>query len=201
MDIEFPENNLVVDIVRFYDFDHQGKVYSGYDLTFDGDYRHFKDNRYKMSLAGNKGNMILFEKPSRASIFTAGGKDKAQYEKVETHDAVKKGHQIANESYEEEPKRHSIKFLFEFPEGTKLSNDPFREETQFGEKHFEAQVFLIRYKTGDSDKNDKALVGLSSRISFKVIDLSTGRKFKGTGNAAAKKLANQIAGMSMDDSF
>ena len=191
-----------MDVVAFQKHDHGGKEYAGYDISFDADYRHYKADLYSLWTVPGQPNWVLFERPSRASIYEPGNKDEQQYEAQETHEAVKRGHQKAGVAISNAASRKRAKFLLKFPDGVELSNDAFRINTERGDKYYEAQPFIIKFRTGDKDRTGKDIISFSCRLSYKVLDMKSGETYKGSANAAAKALADRISGMDLgDDTF
>ena len=53
VDIDRPERNRELFILRFYDKNHDGKLYSGFSIQMPADTRDAKDGLFKAFLVGN----------------------------------------------------------------------------------------------------------------------------------------------------
>jgi len=173
VNVDYPEDNEPVFIVRFKNYQHRDADYTGYDIQVFGELGEFDLDMHVMKFTQptELGNTITYTKSSWP---LSALRDVAAYEQKETIAEVKTGHSQARASYKDgQESRGKKECRLEFPAGSKLTNDPFRSLTSSGERLLECKLFPIRYDTGRTDIKGKKIMDFSCRCSWKVIDLST----------------------------
>jgi hypothetical protein len=173
VDIDRPERNREVFILKFHDKNHDGKLYSGFSIQMPADTRDAKDGLFKAFLVGNGQPYVFIQAPGLHATFR---RDFATFQNVEKVkcDRIQEALNLNRNDVAKDGKRISQHYLLKFPAYLQLSNTIYSPNSRGGKIKGDSTPYPISFSIGAHVKTS-----LLSRVVWKVHVVEAVERFVG----------------------